>query len=278
MWERRYDFPKPLRADTGVRLYTERDIKRLQLIAKAMQAGYRVGEIIPKSPSEIEELLSHTEELRRSEQEPPPNVGEIVEHLRRDDLVAVRAELSQSIALLGPKRFLTDVVGPLLDHVGYAWSAGEIDVRHEHLLSNILTTQLRVLRAPFEENASGPLFILATLSDEQHCLGIEIAATYLALLGARLRFLGADTPPSQLVDAAKASEADAVGISISVHADARAASEAVSVIRQALPRKIPLWVGGKGARRLANIKDPRVTITHDWADVDKAWSVLARSA
>lgn len=34
MWERRYDFPKPLRDEKGERIYSEQDIKKLILVKK----------------------------------------------------------------------------------------------------------------------------------------------------------------------------------------------------------------------------------------------------
>ena len=41
VWERRYGFPKPERRPGGSRIYSEDDIARLRLLARALEAGFR---------------------------------------------------------------------------------------------------------------------------------------------------------------------------------------------------------------------------------------------
>src|SRR3954465_15629352 len=57
MWERRYGFPKPVRNESQVRVYTDADIERLVLISRALKAGYRSGEVIHRDSEELRSLL-----------------------------------------------------------------------------------------------------------------------------------------------------------------------------------------------------------------------------
>src|SRR5450432_23803 len=57
MWERRYGFPKPVRNGAQVRVYTDADIERLVLIARALKAGFRSGEVIHRGTQELRGLL-----------------------------------------------------------------------------------------------------------------------------------------------------------------------------------------------------------------------------
>lgn len=49
-WERRYGFPLPQRRPgTNRRLYSQLDIERLVAVKRAMESGYRVGDLLGKS-------------------------------------------------------------------------------------------------------------------------------------------------------------------------------------------------------------------------------------
>ena len=56
-WERRFGFPKPLRLDSGHRRFSGEQVQHLLLIAKALESGYRAGDIVPLPLPELELLL-----------------------------------------------------------------------------------------------------------------------------------------------------------------------------------------------------------------------------
>jgi len=58
MWERRYDFPKPLRDEKGERIYSEQDIKKLILVKKLMELGDRPSKVIKLSLESLEQKLA----------------------------------------------------------------------------------------------------------------------------------------------------------------------------------------------------------------------------
>ena len=64
---------------------------------------------------------------------------------------------------LGTLDFVRGRVAPLVRPAGDAWEAGQLEVRHEHFLSERVGDVLRALRLRLEERASGPLVVLATL-------------------------------------------------------------------------------------------------------------------
>src|SRR4051812_19120810 len=121
MWERRYGFPKPVRNESQVRVYTDADIERLVLVSRALKAGFRSGEVIHRPTEELRTLLVSS--TRSEAEEPPrtPTVDSLMARLMADDPKGLREELRQAVALLGPKQFLTDVAAPLVEQVGVAW-------------------------------------------------------------------------------------------------------------------------------------------------------------
>jgi MerR family transcriptional regulator, light-induced transcriptional regulator len=274
MWERRYGFPKPVRNVSQVRVYSDADIERLVLIARALKAGFRSGEVIHRDTQELRALLESSAAPVESDPEPcTPTVESLLARLMADDPEGLRDELRQSVALLGTKQFLIDVAAPLVERVGAAWAAGRLAVRHEHLLTEVLSSKLRQLLSAYEDSGARPVVLLATLSEEQHGLGLDMVALYIALSGATPRLLGVNTPAAEVAEAARALGANVVGVSIS---EASALSVTEANLRQmlsALPRELEVWLGGKNARKVT-LRDARLHQVVTWKDLDQA---LART-
>lgn len=141
---------------------------------------------------------------------------------------------------------VTDVVLPFLHQLGERWEDGRLSVAHEHFASNLLRRRLSAFtpRQSVEMSSTpGPVVLLACPSGEQHDLVLLCFALLLGERGARVRFLGADTPVPAVVQAARATSADAV-----VLATTRATaltSHATALAR--LSEDHPVYVAGRGA-------------------------------
>jgi DNA-binding transcriptional MerR regulator len=265
-WERRYGFPTPARSSTGVRAYDAETVDILKMIARAIAHGYRPGELVGKPREEIERALGSLPGGELPERS--GTVEEVLDALSNDDADAVTSLLRRAAILLGPRRFVTEVAEHLVYKVGELWAAGRLEVRQEHLLSDLLTTQLRVLRAAFEEVRRAPVAVLATLSGESHALGMEMVAVYLATRRVTARVLGPDTPPEEIAQGARALRGDVVCLSISESAPIAAARSGVRTTLDALPPRVELWAGGQGARSL-NVDHPALRIITSWDDLDR---------
>jgi DNA-binding transcriptional MerR regulator len=268
MWECRYGFPSAERRPNGNRAYTEDTVQLLILAARALRAGFRPGEVVGRSRKEVESLLE-----RAALQPPPPVVdagdelAELVDTIERSDVLQLRAKLKHLVAKLGTKRFLTDIVSPLLADVDWAWAAGRIEVRHEHLMSEVLTTQLRTLLASYDDLARGPCVLLAALPEEQHRLGLEMVPLYLAIEGVVPRMLGADSPAQQIAAAARGMEVDLVGWSISASFSPAKASTYVRGLPDELPPEIEVWAGAANASQM-RLRASRLHVARSLGDID----------
>lgn len=269
MWERRYGFPKPARTANKVRTYSEHDIERLMLVSRAMQAGCRVREAITKTPEELRELLAKAAPVRVTPAQDARGVDTLLDALRADDPELLRAELRKAVAVLGVRRFITEIAGPLVEKVGDAWHEGTLEVRHEHLFSSVLSTQVRVLLSAYEDSRAAPTVVLTTLPGEQHGLGLELAALYLALEGSVVRLLGVNTPLPQIAQAARSLRADIVGLSLSCASDPGETQRLLEQLLALLPPEVELWVGGQRAGEL-ELEQTRVVVAVSWDEVDRA--------
>ena len=274
MWERRYGFPSPARSASGQRAYSDADVERLRLVVKALAAGYRPREVVAAAPAQLRAFAQATAEVSPRETAAPlaadgGTVPDALAALRAHDVTGMEAMLHARSAALSPQRFVVEVAAPLVEAVGALWERGQIEVRHEHLFSEILVRHLHALRARCAVVAGAPRVLLATLPGELHALGMEMAALYLAALGAEARVLGTSTPPLEIARAVPALHADAVGLSVSSSADGAAVRAALDVLVPELPRRVPVWLGGHGAEALG-VDLPGVRVLVTWADLEAA--------
>lgn len=249
VWERRYGFPCPARDPTGARCYDVAAVQRLALLQRALQRGHRIGSVIGLDDSELETLVEQRDSPFTTEPGQSNAVQRIMAALCSDDDVRLVHELRYAALNLGIRPFIREIVTPLTQIVGQAWEQGRIQIRHEHLLSDVLTTQLRMMWAS-QLGERGRRVLLATLPSEQHVLGLEMAATYLATLGVIPRSMGANVPPREIADAAEALEVDGVALSVSAGADLVTTQLNMNLLGERIAGRIPIAVGGAFAHRL----------------------------
>jgi MerR family transcriptional regulator, light-induced transcriptional regulator len=113
-----------------------------------------------------------------------------------------------------------DVLSPLLAGIGSAWSHGRERVWEEHYASHAVRTIVESLYLDVQREAAavpsrGESVLLACPPKEQHELGLRMLSDRFQLGGYDVTFLGADTPLSEIVDAARTTGASLVALSVS---------------------------------------------------------------
>jgi methanogenic corrinoid protein MtbC1 len=255
-WERRYGFPAPERKLSGHRLYPLSTVPRLRKVAQAIARGHRAAQVLKASENGLELLLASLPPSVSESPATPSIVSqstltladevEALKWLRAFDAGRLKRWFHSDYVQLGPLTFLEERAATFLRAVGNAWEERRLDVRHEHLASAVLGDFLRSVRAPLDDRATGPIVALATLPGELHGLGLQMAALVFALANWRVLVLGVDTPIEQI--AALTLETPIAAVALS-YVEPRGAKNAAQVrtLRQKLPGKIPLLVGGSGA-------------------------------
>jgi MerR family transcriptional regulator, light-induced transcriptional regulator len=253
-WERRYGFPVPERKPSGHRVYPLAIVPRLRRAAQAIARGHRAAEVLPASERALDALLDSVSLRGSSDRErsplsiPSPDVDgdNLLGMVRRFDADALQRKFQSEWVRLGPIEFLERLAAPFLSRLGTAWAEGALEVRHEHFGSGVLGDFLRAVRAPLDERAAGPVVALATLPDELHGLGLQMAAVVFAVAGWRSLVLGVDTPVPQIVALAREARLHAVGLGCVQERPAKVAA-ALRALRRDLPQRVALLVGGHGA-------------------------------
>jgi methanogenic corrinoid protein MtbC1 len=251
-WESRYGFPVPERKPSGHRVYPLASVARLRRIAEALSRGHRAGEVVAASDDALLALLRTTAGRQLAAGAPSAlatgfDQGEVLELVRDFDGARLTRLLLGEWARLSPVDFLEARLAPLIRDVGHAWEKGELEIRHEHFFSERISDLLRSLRLPFEERARGPLLAFASLPGEVHGLGLQMAALVAIWAGCRILFLGLETPPGEIIGLARDLNARAVALSFSSASRGPKSAAQVRALREKLPRRIQILVGGDGA-------------------------------
>jgi methanogenic corrinoid protein MtbC1 len=250
VWERRFRFPAPVRLPSGHRRYPGDQVERLRLIASAIAAGHRASTVVPLGPGALQSMLAAQ---ARIEAGPGSFVPRIVALVRAFDRASLVRELQRTVAEIGTRAFLHDRVVPLVEAVGAEWAAGTLDVRNEHFLSEVLIGTLRALREPLEGSTPSRTVLLTTLPGEEHAVGLQMAALEIALAGRNATVLGTQTPPDEIVAAARTLHPVAVGLTVTrANASARTSRE-IGALARRLPAGVRLWLGGAGCRAVIGL-------------------------
>ena len=236
-WERRYAVVRPRRMPNGYRAYTAEQVALLRAIARLVESGQRIGDLVQRPP---EEILSHAD----TSVAPDSPQTALLEAVRRFDRDGLEGLIAQQLALRGLRAFATDVVVPLAHAVGDLWALGKIPIAGEHMASEVV---LHALKGGLRmARGGGPLVVAGCLPGERHEWGVLATLAVVQEEGWRVHYLGADLPVEEVVAAAWKLSPAAVGLSSADPAIVRASLPALAALPGKLPPHTLAALGGTG--------------------------------
>ena len=145
-----------------------------------------------------------------------------------------------------PARAYTEVISPALVNIGERWAAGELDISVEHRATGIVQRIIGRLGPQFvRRGRSRGSVVIGAPSGERHGLVVSMLSDLVRAAGWEVSDIGADSPASSFVSAARETASVAVVVSVT-HADSlESCRDTVLAIRDAEP-DLPVIVGGRG--------------------------------
>ena len=160
---------------------------------------------------------------------------------KRECLHIVTTLLEDKIAI---RDLYVEMFQKSMYRVGEMWERNEISVAREHLA---LSTTENLLSATYPYLFSGvqtsKKAIISCTANEFHQLGGKMVADILELHGWDAHFLGANTPPAELVSLIDEIKPDFVGLSLSVYFNVPSLKRALEAIRGDF-QNLDILVGG----------------------------------
>ena len=247
-WERRYRAVIPKRAARG-RVYSEEQIQKLLLLRRAVEQGHSIGQVATLGDRQLRGLLEKSSSIASGEStsnttDANAMLAPALRALERFDYAGTDREINRLAAAMGsPRNFVHQAALPLMRTVGERWHEGKCSIAQEHLLTNLLTGVLASLVRTYSPSNPPARVLLATPTNERHAFPTLAAAMLIAAGGLGAIYLGTDLPATDIVVAARKSEADIVLLSLSF-APSSEVRDDLSYIARKVPRSTALWLGG----------------------------------
>jgi DNA-binding transcriptional MerR regulator len=241
-WERRYGIVDPQRTESGYRLYSAEDERRLRAMVGLIEQGLAPAEAAAQV---LRETVGGSGGARGRRESPVTDIealrADLLEGLRDFDEVAAHAALDRAVAAYGSDNLVHELVLPVLRQTGELWSDGSMSVGQEHFGSQLIRGRLLALGRGWG-SGQGPLLLLACAPGEAHDLPLAAFALIMRERGFRIALLGADTPLDTLQSSAASLAPDRIVLSAT---DPRPAQELAA--SGPLELGFPTAIGGAAA-------------------------------
>lgn len=197
IWEQRYNLLNPERTETNIRLYSDRDLKKILNINLLYNNGLKISKIAKLKEEEIFEMAN--EILMLPVENEISSVDGMINRIINFDEVGIREELNGLCKSHELELVFSELLIPVLKKVGELWQVDSITVTHEHFFSNIirdfLITQTNALKSPKKTKATVVLFLE---ENEYHELGLLFYNYYLRKRNFKTIYLGQAVPTADL--------------------------------------------------------------------------------
>lgn len=155
-----------------------------------------------------------------------------------------------------------DLLQRALYRVGLLWERNRISVATEHVATAV-TEDLLNVALPYLRCAPpvGRLAVVAGVSPEQHRVGAKMVADTFDQHGWDSVYVGASTPPGELLRLVRELRPDTVALSLTMFFNLGPLEAMIGSLRSAFPDQ-EIVVGGQGLDRLGPALAARARVTH----------------
>jgi DNA-binding transcriptional MerR regulator/methylmalonyl-CoA mutase cobalamin-binding subunit len=260
-WENRFGAVSPLRSSGNLRLYSDADIERLQLLHQAIKGGRRIGQIVALNPPELEALVTadtqsmasvKTLRSRVRRQEIEDRITNCLAAIQDLDARELELQLEGVAVALSQPQLLSLVVGPLMERNGDLWNQGSLRVVHEHLASAAVRSFLVGMFSESEVSRGAPRALICTPLHQTHEVGALIISVAAAFEGWGVTFLGNSLPAEEIAAAVLQKSPRVVALSISYPPDDPRLPEELRLLSRHLGNAA-LLVGGQSAKAYRDV-------------------------
>ncbi|GAB1778042.1 MerR family transcriptional regulator [Priestia megaterium] len=187
-WERRYQILNPVRNDSGHRLYTEEDLRKLKWLTEKVSGGFTISQAVSLLETESSTVGTFEEE---GEVDSPQKIrDELLTMLLSFEEGKAQDLINHAFSLYSVEKVVIDILGSLLVTVGDMWEKGQITSAHEHYTTQLLKTRISMIFYSLPSNGLLPKAIAVCGPNETHEVGLLIFTLFLRRKGFEVIYLG----------------------------------------------------------------------------------------
>ena len=198
IWEQRYHLLNPTRTETGIRTYTDIDLKRILNIATLQnKGGIKISKIAELTEAEVSEKIL---QLSGGELDFPEHIQALTVAMM--DLDEYRfQELSKIITdAYGFENYMLKVIYPFLTRLGTLWLSGSVGPAQEHFITHLI--RQKIIAAIDSQMGKPQLnakkFLLYLPEGELHEIGLLFASYLIRARQHSAVYLGQSLPFDEL--------------------------------------------------------------------------------
>ncbi len=254
-WEKRYQALTPMRSETGKRLYSEKEIERLCLLAHLVNLGSSIGQIARLPDGELQEIyqkLSDPKNFLRDFQNIKKVVDEntlekLFESVERYDVSEISRLLTQVCDAISPGEFAQKIILPIYQKIK---SKDNIDFSHAQgrIIKSLLTFYAgELISRHFEKDFKTPLKITLTNLD-YHEASIDLLLAALICCDHRqcFYFYNTSLPETEIGELVAATASNVLILNLAP--DFSMAN--LLHIKQSLPSYTDIWIMGDSVEQM----------------------------
>ncbi len=268
-WERRYSAVVPKRLANGRRVFTEKEIEKLKLLATLTGVGYPISDIANADIDTLKNMLEKVDgEVKQVELEEEVENKEIsykntIQHLlmalQGYKLDIISYELHKLRASHDTRDLVFKIYLPLIQEIGMKVYRDELTIAQEHALTSILRFHLGsyVYRSKQGPKKKSKKIVFATPEGDLHELGILLSSVLASYYGFEFYMLGPNLPAMSLLETLRSLDIDVIimGTTDSPRGPKyEDFNEYFSTLMEGLKPGQELWVGGTGKFAMADFK------------------------
>ena len=240
-WERRYGWPKPIRLANGYRAYSENDVLVILEVKREMDTGVAAATAWQRV------LTARTRRHANHTSSPPEQIcTDLISALLGFDGESAQQTLIKAHTIYPLERIVTDVLQPVLVHIGTLWHEGEATVAQEHFASNLLRDHLVSLGNAYRPKTGSPRVLLGAAPEELHEIGLLMLSTLLKRDRYTVLYLGQNNAIDHLTEDLKQIRPQLLVLSASRLETAQHLLQVPAKILQLPPPRPIFAFGGRG--------------------------------
>ncbi len=207
IWEQRYGILQAARTDTGIRYYSESELKYLMRLALLNRNGFKISKLAKMPQEQIAEMV---EDMVKAPQEYASHIEGLLLATMEYDEDRFEKIINTCILQIGFETTVIKVIFPYLEKVGMMWVSGTVIAAQEHFVSQLLRQKLIVAidGQTTRQTPDTRTFVLFLPNGEWHELSLLFLHYLLKSHQHRVIYLGGSVPIKDVIQVGEAIQPD----------------------------------------------------------------------
>jgi DNA-binding transcriptional MerR regulator len=198
IWEQRYHLLSPSRTETGIRTYTDIDLKRILNIATLQnKGGIKISKIAELTEAEVSEKIL---QLSGGELDFPEHIQALTVAMMDLDEHRFQSLTKIITDAYGFENYMLKVIYPFLTRLGTLWLSGSVGPAQEHFITHLI--RQKIIAAIDSQmalpKANAKKFLLYLPEGELHEIGLLFASYLIRARQHSAVYLGQSLPFDEL--------------------------------------------------------------------------------